>query len=200
MLNKINVRKIILASSSPRRKQLLEEAGFWFETVKCAFDEDYPDTIALHEIAEYLANKKSIQAMEFIQENEILLTADSIVICGQTVFGKPKDFKEAYGFLAALSGRHHMVYTGVCLRDKTKSLNFTAKSEVYFRELNHEEITWYINTYKPYDKAGGYAVQEWIGLCKISQIVGTYTNIMGLPTDLVYQGLYHFDNAIAFPQ
>jgi septum formation protein len=193
---KINTRKIILASSSPRRKQLLEEAGFWFDVVNIPFDEIYPDDMATYHIAEYLAEEKSRVAKNSIQGDEILLTADSIVVLGDTVFGKPTDFDDAYRILATLSGKKHLVYTGICLADQSKSISFTGKSEVFFREMNHEEITWYINEYKPYDKAGAYAVQEWIGLCKISLIHGTYSNIMGLPTDLVYEGLNHFEGAL----
>lgn len=195
-MHKINKRKIILASSSPRRKQLMEEAGFWFDIMSFPFDESYPEDMPTYHIAEYLAEEKSKHAMHSIRNDEILLTADSIVVLGDTVFGKPKDFDEAYKILATLSGKKHLVYTGICLADLTKSLCFTGKSEVYFREMNHDEITWYINEYKPYDKAGAYAVQEWIGLCKISEIHGTYANIMGLPTDLVYEGLRHFEDTI----
>lgn len=198
-MNRINSRKIILASSSPRRKQLLEEAGFWFETVSIPFEEVYPNDMATYHIAEYLAKEKSAVAKNQITGNEILLTADSIVVLGDNVFGKPKDFNEAYKILATLSGKKHLVYTGICLCDHQKSICATGKSEVYFREMNHDEITWYIHQYKPYDKAGAYAVQEWIGLCKISMIHGTYSNIMGLPTDLVYEALRNFEGAIDFP-
>lgn len=197
---KINARKILLASSSPRRQQLLEEAGFWFATLKIPFDESYPADLPVYQIAEYLAEQKSNLAIKHLPEDDILLTADSIVVLGQTVFGKPSSFQEAYKILASLSGKKHMVYTGICLRDHTRKLSFTGKSEVFFREMKHEEINWYIQKYQPFDKAGAYAVQEWIGLCKISLIHGTYSNIMGLPTDLVYEGLQHFENAIAFQQ
>ncbi|HEX5625389.1 MAG TPA: Maf family nucleotide pyrophosphatase [Saprospiraceae bacterium] len=198
MNTKVNLRKIILASSSPRRKQLLEEAGFWFDSVFVDFDENYPDHLAPFQVAQYLAEEKARSAMPFVQGNDILLTADSIVVLGDRIFGKPADEKEAYLMLATLSGKKHVVYTGVCLRDDSKMISFTGTSEVFFRELNHAEIVWYINQYKPYDKAGSYAVQEWIGLCKISHITGTYANIMGLPTDLVYEGLKSFPGAIAF--
>lgn len=195
-MKKINTRKIILASSSPRRKQLMEEAGFWFDVVSIPFDESYPEDLPTYHIAEYLAEEKSRFAKHLIKDDQILLTADSIVVLGETVFGKPKDFDDAYKILATLSGKKHLVYTGICLTDGTKTISFTGKSEVFFREMNHDEISWYINEYKPYDKAGAYAVQEWIGLCKISLIYGTYSNIMGLPTDLVYEGLRNFQGAI----
>jgi septum formation protein len=192
----LNKRKIILASSSPRRKQLLAESGFWFDTVIIDYDETYPDDMPSYQIAEYLAGEKATRARSGLQSDEILLTADSIVVSGDQVFGKPVDFDDAYRMLATLSGKKHIVYTGFCLCDAQLSFTFTGKSEVYFRELNHAEIDWYLKTYKPYDKAGAYAVQEWIGLCKISKIQGTYANIMGLPTDLVYEGLKHFDGCL----
>jgi septum formation protein len=152
--------------------------------------------MALESVASYIANKKANAAQNFIQENEILLTADSVVVLGDKIFNKPLDFNDAYRMLAHLSGKTHIVYTGVCLRDQKQELIFTGKSMVSFRELNDSEVRWYINKYKPYDKAGSYAVQEWIGLCKISDIEGSYANIMGLPTDLVYEALRNFDQAI----
>lgn len=194
----INRRKIILASGSPRRKQLLEEASYDFEVKKTEIDENYPDETPLHEIAQFLAEKKSEASISFIQNDEILLTADSVVVMGNQIFGKPVDAKDAYRILAHLSGKMHTVYTGVCLRDKSKKLSFTAASEVYFRVFDHEEILWYINTFKPYDKAGSYAVQEWIGLSKIARIEGSYANIMGLPTDMVYEGLKSFEGVFEF--
>lgn len=197
---KINKRKILLASSSPRRKQLLEDAGFWFDVIRPDFNESFPEDIPVYKIAEYIAEQKSRQAATCITMDEILLTADSIVVSGNKVFGKPVDFEDAYRILASLSGKKHIVYTGICLADHSKSISFTGTSDVYFRAMNHEEISWYIKQYKPYDKAGAYAIQEWIGLCKISQIDGTYSNIMGLPTDLVYEALHQFDGAISFEQ
>ncbi|MBK7881685.1 MAG: septum formation protein Maf [Saprospiraceae bacterium] len=194
--NYINRRKLILASSSPRRKQLLEEAGFWFDVRPIDIDETFPNDMALESVASYIAEKKANAAQNFIQENEILLTADSVVVLGDKIFNKPLDFNDAYRMLAHLSGKTHIVYTGVCLRDQKQELIFTGKSMVSFRELNDSEVRWYINKYKPYDKAGSYAVQEWIGLCKISDIEGSYANIMGLPTDLVYEALRNFDQAI----
>jgi len=194
----INSRKIILASSSPRRKQLLEESGFWFDTIKLEYDEEFSPEMPVEQVAVYLSEKKAEAAKEFFKESEILLTADSVVVLGDKIFNKPKDFKDAYRILATLSGRTHQVYTGVCMKDQTKQISFSGKSSVSFREMYDAEINWYIEQYKPYDKAGAYAVQEWIGLCKISSIEGTYANIMGLPTDLVYEGLRHFDGALNF--
>lgn len=195
-MNFINQRKIILASGSPRRRSLLTEAGFNFESISLDIDESFPEELALNEVAEFLANKKADASIQYIQDQEIIITADSVVVLNDKIFNKPQDFKEAYRMLAFLSGKKHSVYTGVCLIDKSKRLSFTGTSQVYMRDLTDQEIRWYIENYKPYDKAGSYAVQEWIGLCKISSIEGSYANIMGLPTDLVYEGLKHFDGAL----
>jgi len=194
----VNRRKLVLASGSPRRKQLLEEAGFWFEVRPIDIDESFPSELSVESVASYIAEKKANAAQNFIQGDEILLTADSVVVLGDKIFNKPIDFNDAYRMLAHLSGKTHIVYTGVCLRDKNKELIFTGKSLVSFRDLIDSEVRWYINKYKPFDKAGSYAVQEWIGLCKISNIEGSYANIMGLPTDLVYEALRNFENAISF--
>ncbi|MCC6815741.1 MAG: septum formation protein Maf [Saprospiraceae bacterium] len=192
----INKRKIILASGSPRRRSLLTEAGFDFEVVSIDVEENFPDDLPLHEVAEYLANKKADVARTYLYSDAIIITADSVVVLGNQIFNKPVDFREAYRMLAFLSGKKHTVYTGVCLQDSTKRFSFTGASQVYMRELTDAEIRWYIEKYKPYDKAGSYAVQEWIGLCKISAIEGSYANIMGLPTDLIYEGLRNFENAL----
>lgn len=199
MTTKINLRKLILASASPRRKQLLEDAGFWIQVQPFEFVETYPENLDVSAIAEYIASEKANVAISILQDNDLLITADSIVVLGNKVFGKPKDAADAYRMLAFLSGRTHFVYTGVCIMDHSKKISFTGKSRVTMRDLNDAEIRWYIEQFKPYDKAGAYAVQEWIGLCKIAEIEGTYSNIMGLPTDLVYESLKHFDGAILQP-
>lgn len=199
MDTKINLRKIILASSSPRRKQLMQDAGFWIEVKAFEFVETYPEHLDVSAIAEFIANQKAEEVISTLQSDDILITADSIVVLGNKVFGKPKDASDAYRMLAFLSGKTHYVYTGVCIMDHSKKISFTGKSKVTMRDLNDGEIRWYIEQFKPYDKAGAYAVQEWIGLCKIAEIEGTYSNIMGLPTDLVYESLKHFEGAILHP-
>lgn len=196
MKTAINNRKIILASGSPRRRQLMEEAGFLIDTVSLDVDESFSNDIPLHEVAEYLANKKGDHAGFLIQTDEIVITADSVVVLNDRIFNKPTDFKDAYRMLAFLSGKKHYVYTGVCILDRQKRISFTGTSSVYMRDLTDAEIRWYIENYKPFDKAGSYAIQEWIGLCKISGIEGTHANIMGLPTDLVYEGLKNFEGAL----
>ncbi|MFZ1380942.1 MAG: Maf family protein [Saprospiraceae bacterium] len=186
-------RPIILASGSPRRAQLMEEAGlnFWVQKTDC--EENYSESLAVYEIAEYLANQKADAAYSFITTaDEIVITADSVVALGGAIYGKPADEKDAYRILCFLSGKIHTVYTGVCLMDKDRRVSFTSKTEVFFREFSHDEIQWYISKYKPFDKAGSYGIQEWIGLCKISRIEGSYSNVMGLPMDLVYEGLLRF--------
>lgn len=185
-------QKIILASKSPRRKQLLTQAGFNFEIKTHEIDESFPADMDVKEVAGYLAKKKADAARHFIQNDEILLTSDSVVILGDTIFNKPEDFDDAVRILQALSGNPHLVITGVCLMSANKEKVFSGVSKVYMDALTQEEIEFYVNTYKPYDKAGAYAIQEWIGLCKISKIEGTYANIMGLPVDLVYKELLKF--------
>ncbi|MCB0571813.1 MAG: septum formation protein Maf [Phaeodactylibacter sp.] len=185
-------KKLILASQSPRRQQLLSQAGFNFEVKIKPIDEVFPEDMPVDEVAGYLAKQKAEAARAFITSDEIILTADSVVILGNTIFGKPTDFDDARRILRALSGKTHRVITGCCLLSKDKESVFSGESTVEFGPLSDEEIDFYIQAYKPYDKAGAYAIQEWIGLCKIHRIEGTYANIMGLPVDLVYRELAGF--------
>ena len=143
-------------------------------------------------VAEYLAEKKAKASLEFLQNDEILLTADSIVVLKNEIFGKPKDYEDACRIIRKLSGNEHKVITGVCLLSKSKKVTFSGVSKVKFEPLSDEEIDFYVRNFEPYDKAGAYAIQEWIGLCKISKIEGTYSNIMGLPMELVYRHLAEF--------
>jgi septum formation protein len=184
--------KVILASASPRRSQLLAAAGFDFDIKVSHIQEDYPPTMAVSEVAPYLAEKKAEASRHFITDNEIVLAADSVVIAKNKIYGKPIDYADAFHILRVLSGRKHRVITGVCLLSKTKKVVFSGISNVWFDELTDEEIDFYIQKYQPYDKAGAYAIQEWIGLCKIRRIEGTHFNIMGLPIDLVYKELWRF--------
>jgi len=186
-------RKIILASKSPRRKQLLEEAGFQFEVKTREVDESYPASIPTEKVAEYLAEKKAKGIQDLITDDEIILTSDTIVVLGNTIFGKPKDAEDAFNILKQLSGKTHQVITGVCLLSKNKKKIFSSSSKVHFDILSDSEIHYYVNKFKPFDKAGAYAIQEWIGLCKIKKIEGTYSNIMGLPMREVYFELINFD-------
>lgn len=185
-------RKIILASQSPRRSQLLSQAGFQFEIRAKPIDEIFPEDMPSEEVAPYLARQKAEAIMPLIEEGEIALTADSVVILNDKIYGKPKDAEDAHRILRDLSGNRHQVITGVCLKDHYKERVFAGSSFVYFDELTDNEIEYYIRTCQPFDKAGAYAIQEWIGLCKINKIEGTYANIMGLPVNLVYQELVKF--------
>ncbi len=186
-------KKIILASKSPRRSQLLRESGFTYELKTREVEESYPDDLPAEQVAPYLAEKKALACADFLEtENDILLASDCVVILDDKIYGKPLDFQDAVRILRDLSGRTHTVMTGVCLLSKTKKRVFHAVSDVTIEPLTEEEIHFYIEKYKPYDKAGAYAVQEWIGLCKISNISGTYSNIMGLPMEAVYRELCDF--------
>lgn len=179
--------KIILGSKSPRRKQLLEDAGFDVTVISIDVPEDYPDTLKEDEIAEYLAIKKSEPLKENIQENELLITADSIVVLDGIVYGKPDDKNHATQILKTLSGKLHKVYTGVCICSSSKKISFTELSEIKFHDLTDDEIEYYLEKHQPYDKAGAYGIQDWIGLCKVEYIKGTFSNIMGLPVAKVYE-------------
>jgi septum formation protein len=186
-------KKVILASQSPRRRELLAMAGIHFEVRPVPVDESYPPELPVSEVAAYLAEKKAMAAHPFLGPDEILLTADSIVALGDEVFGKPTDYEDAVRILRKLSGRVHQVYTGVCLWTPEKKKVFTGTSNVHFGVLTDEEIDYYIREYQPFDKAGAYAIQEWIGLCKAERIEGTFSNIVGLPMELVYKELKEFD-------
>jgi len=186
-------KTILLASKSPRRRQLLELAGIPFELRSQDVAEDFPETMPAEEVAPYLAQKKARAAAHLLEnDRQILLTADSVVIPDGRIFNKPADRGEAQSMLRQLSGRRHTVITGVCLRSLSKEEVLSGVSQVYFNTLTNEEIDFYIDQYQPFDKAGSYAIQEWIGLCKIQRIEGTYANIMGLPVDLVYEALGRF--------
>ena len=185
-------KKIILASQSPRRRQLLEQAGFTFEIKTKPIDESFPADMPVNDVAPFLARQKAHAAREFLTGDEVLLTADSVVILGDTIYNKPEDAEDARRILRALSGQVHRVITGVCLLSKEKERVFSGESRVHFAELSDDEIDYYIRTCQPFDKAGAYAIQEWIGLCKIDRIEGTYANIMGLPVDLVYREMGNF--------
>lgn len=188
-------RPLILASKSPRRHQLLRMAGIPFTVQTIDVEETYPDDLSVDEVAAYLADKKAQAARSLLQEDALLLTADSIVELEGEVFGKPRDYSDAVRILQRLSGNVHRVITGVCLLSAEKKSVFSGISRVHFAELSQAEIDYYLDTYEPYDKAGAYAIQEWIGLCKITKIEGTYSNIMGLPMELVYPALQEFQLA-----
>lgn len=182
--------KIILASKSPRRSYLLEQAGIPFTVRTQDVEEVYPPDIDPLEIAPYLAELKAEGAKDLLHgKNEVLLTADSVVLIDGVKHGKPKSRAHAIETLEKLSGRSHTVVTGCCLLSYAKKEVFSGVAEVHLKEMSREEIEWYVDKYEPYDKAGAYAIQEWVGLAKIDRIEGTYPCIMGLPVDLVYERL-----------
>jgi len=189
---KILAKKIILASKSPRRSQLLAQAGFSFKVRAKEVEENYSNTLRPKEVPLFLAEKKAMACKEFLKKDRIILAADTIVARGKKIYEKPKDKADAVRILSKLSGKWHEVITGVCLLSKKKKVSFIGVSKVKLEKLSSTEIAYYIDKYQPYDKAGAYAIQEWIGLCKISKIEGTYSNIMGLPVDLVYTYLQEF--------
>ncbi len=185
--------ELILASQSPRRKMLLEGLGLSFKVfVHNNIEESIPEGLNRLEIPVYLAEHKSGSYTDLLKENTIILTADTIVWINDRVIGKPKDYNEAVAILNELSGHMHEVITGVCMRTKNQIKSFLSLSKVYFRKLQQDEITYYINTYKPFDKAGSYGIQEWIGYSGIEKIDGSFYNVMGLPVQTLYSELNKF--------
>jgi septum formation protein len=180
--------KIILASKSPRRQELLRLMDMDFRIVLKEVDESYPDGLSPQEIAVYIAEKK-VLAFDEEAGDEIVLTADTIVEINGQILGKPETAEHAVEMLKLLSGNVHRVVTGVCLMYKGKVNKFHDVSEVFFRRLTDAEITGYVEKYQPLDKAGAYGIQEWIGLTGIQRIEGSYTNVVGLPTEKLYQQL-----------
>ena len=183
---------ILLASQSPRRRQLLEAAGFSVTVRVAAVEEDFPPGMPAEEVAAYLAEKKAEAARSFLNEGAVLLAADSIVVLDGVIFGKPADADEARRILLRLSGRTHEVITGVCLLRAGKKRVFSVSTQVSMAPLDEAEIDYYIRRDRPFDKAGAYAIQEWIGLCKIERIEGNYSNVVGLPVERVYRELQEF--------
>lgn len=180
--------KITLASNSPRRRELLKGLNLDFEVkIIKGIKEDYPNDLPVEEIPKYIAKEKA--AAYTPSENEVLLTADTIVVLDGKVMGKPQDSSEAHQMLQLLSGKVHQVITGVCLTTTNNQITFSETTAVTFRELSREEIDYYITHYKPFDKAGAYGIQEWIGYAGVTKIDGSFYNVMGLPVEKVYEAL-----------
>ena len=187
--------KIILASNSPRRKELLAGLDVDFEVrIIKGIDESYPITLPTTEIAEYIAQKKAAAYRETMAADELIITADTIVVLNDEVLGKPKDAVDAHRMLHALSGKTHQVVTGVVLTTKGQQEHFSVVSNVTFKELTDDEINYYVETYKPMDKAGAYGIQEWIGYVGVTRLEGSYFNVMGLPVQRIYEALRRFAN------
>lgn len=187
--------KLILASNSPRRKELLGGLGIPFEVrVLQGIDESYPETVPIDKIAEFIATNKA-KAYE-VAADEILITADTVVIVDDEILGKPADADDACQMLRKLSGKSHHVITGVSLKSYDKQKTFSVDTEVTFKTLSESEIDYYVTRYKPFDKAGAYGIQEWIGYIGVTSLRGSYFNVVGFPVQRIYDELcksFHFD-------
>ncbi|MBE9511614.1 MAG: septum formation protein Maf [Bacteroidetes bacterium] len=193
MLENLKGKRILLASKSPRRHYLLKELGIEFEVVDNYQDDElYPEELPIEEIPVFLAKKKADKYKKLLDKNCILITADTIVWCNNRVMNKPDNYDEAYQMLYCLSDNKHTVITGVCLRSAEKETAFIATTDVYFTKLSDKEIEYYLRKFKPFDKAGAYGIQEWIGYIGIEKINGSYFNVMGLPIQKVYKELKKF--------
>lgn len=179
---------LVLASSSPRRQYLMREAGFTFTVEKPDVEESFPEELPVEQVARYLANKKAEYFRKELH-NQIIVTADTVVILDGEIMNKPADRKEAITMLSRLSGKTHLVMTGVCILSAEREESFDDTTEVTFRNLKQEEIEFYVDQYKPYDKAGAYGAQDFIGMIAIEEIKGSYFNVMGLPIHKVYEHL-----------
>ena len=186
-------KQIILASGSPRRRELLSAMDIPF-TVDTGntFDESWSEDTPHEKVPELMAEGKSFGFHRELADNEILVTSDTMVLCGTEILGKPKDRDDAIRMLKLLSGRGHQVITAVTIRDREKKKTFSVTSNVFFKELSDSEITYYLDTYKPYDKAGAYGIQEWIGYIGISRLEGSFYNVMGFPASRFYEELKAF--------
>lgn len=193
ILENLKGKEILLASKSPRRHYLLDKLGIEFKVVNdLTVDESYPAEIKPEEVPSFLAKRKADVYYEKLKNNSILITADTIVLNNNEILNKPQNKDKAYEMLEALSGSKHVVITGVCIRSAQKDCTFNATSNVWFTELSDREIQYYINKYKPYDKAGAYGIQEWIGYIGVEKIEGSFFNVMGLPVQKLYRELKRF--------
>jgi septum formation protein len=192
MLKKFKNYNFILGSNSPRRKEILKEIGLDFSIYPSNIDENFNKEINLEDIPVFLAEKKANALKNKLKENDILITADTIVIYKNELLSKPENSYQAKEMLEKLSGKSHKVITGVCLLSKNNKSIFSSKTIVTFNDLDKFEIEFYVNKYKPFDKAGSYGIQEWVGLIGVKKIEGSYTNVVGLPASMVYTELKKF--------
>ncbi|MEL1248220.1 Maf-like protein [Flavobacterium helocola] len=188
-LNKIN---IILASGSPRRQQFFKEMDLHYTIRLKEIEEIYPEHLQAEEITNFLAELKASAFENELKENDVLVTSDTIVWLNGKALGKPKDYDDAFKMLQQLANQTHEVITSVCLKSIDKTDVFHCVTKVTFANLSDEAITYYLNNYKPFDKAGSYGIQDWIGLIGISKIEGSYTNVVGLPTEMLFQKLMNY--------
>ncbi|MBU2940587.1 septum formation protein Maf [Lacinutrix sp. C3R15] len=191
---KLKNHNLILASASPRRQQFFKDLNLDFQIQLKPVVEEYPERLRHFEITDYLAQLKSLPFKTHLKDNDILVTSDTIVWHNEKALGKPKDKNEAFQILQTLSNTTHEVITSVCFTTKTSEKTVSAVTKVTFKALTEEEINYYLDTFKPYDKAGAYGIQEWIGLIAITKIEGSYYNVVGLPVHLVYDTLLEIVN------
>lgn len=190
VLDNLKKYRIILASNSPRRKELLGGLGIDYEVkVLPGIDESYPDSLKGEEIPVYIASEKAAAYRAVMQENDLIITSDTIVYLDGEVLGKPRDAADAARMLRLLSGKTHQVITGVCITTQAFQKSFAAVTEVTFDTLSEEEIDYYVSKYAPMDKAGSYGIQEWIGFIGVTGMKGSYFNVMGLPVQRLYKEL-----------
>ncbi len=191
--DKLKGYEIILASASPRRRQLLQELGVQFSVQPRDVAEHFDDNLSPQQVAEHLSELKALAfAEEELKDKTIVITADTVVTLDGAILGKPKGVAEAKEMLRTLSGRSHQVITGVTLRSATKMKTFSVSTNVFFKELSEDEIDYYVTVFKPFDKAGAYGIQEWIGHAAVEHIEGSYFNVMGLPVHRLYEELSAF--------
>ncbi len=190
--NKLKDKEIILASASPRRQEMLSRLGLRYKVILPGeYDESFPSGLAGIEIARHLAEKKA-SSFNNLKDNQIIITSDTIVLVDEKILGKPANYSEAFQMLKLMSNRIHEVISGVCIRSLHKTTSFDAVTKVKFAELADEDIRYYIENYKPYDKAGAYGIQEWIGMTGIENIEGSFYNVVGMPIQKLYRELLKF--------
>lgn len=193
MLENLNGYKIFLASKSPRRRELLQMLRIPFKVVTInGIDESFPDDISPLQVPEFISRKKAKVYLERMQPKELVITADTMVICGDRIMGKPKNPEDAMEMLLCLSGKTHQVATGVTISTADRTVSFSSVTDVTFAPLSEEEVRFYVDNYQPLDKAGAYGIQEWIGAVAVSGINGSYYNVMGLPVHRLFQELKQF--------
>lgn len=193
MLDNLRNYKILLASKSPRRRELLSQLRVPFNVISIGcIDESYPDTMPVDQIPQYLSNIKANAYLETLKGNELIITADTLVIIGDKVLGKPANHDDAVRMLTELSGKTHKVVTGVCISTRDKRTTFSTTTEVKFAELTNHDIEYYVENFLPFDKAGAYGIQEWIGCVAVEAINGSFYNVMGLPVHQLYRELKNF--------
>jgi septum formation protein len=192
MLNNFKQYNFILGSNSPRRSEILKEIGLDFKIIASNIDETIPKGIKNKNVPIYLAKEKANFLAKELNENEILITADTIVLMNDEIITKPLNKKDAKNILQKISNNKHEVITGVCITSNRNQHSFSSKTEVFFNKIRDYEIEYYLEKFKPYDKAGSYGIQEWLGLISVRKIIGSYTNVVGMPSSKLYQELNKF--------